>query len=436
MSLIGAEERERGGSGDGGLFQGMSFCISKFVPQRTRFRELVQQNGGTVKLLDKDADVHLVDHKRKDLPPNVSNAYSYQFIEKSLRNGRLEDLATHRVDPPTARPIGATHIPAKRSRQAYTVSDDQYLWDYMQPYEHDSGASIRGNKIYQELGAKNPRHTWQSWRDRYLKNVRQGSARPGGMIESKADRPTVEEPSRTTTPKPTTSHRTEIDETSPRPQETKRKRSAEPIKSTESASNTAKATPQTMATSQQPFGSQPQVETVPPTHQTHQRKPSRSEAPPSPKKAKTTSNQSPATGNPERPLAEASSVLADFLELPFLPSLSSGPTPSVDEAPEQDIDSWIEERVRIGKGNEAQIIEALQCTSMDPDLADEVLDSLVAGKGIPDNMRGVWTAEDDKCVETEEGRTVNKAIEKHGSELFDARWEYLRLARDEGLHLS
>ncbi|KAL4873024.1 hypothetical protein BDV12DRAFT_115530 [Aspergillus spectabilis] len=430
MTSRHATEGGDGGSGNGGLFQGMSFWLSQNVPQRSRFKELVQQNDGIVKPIEKDADVQIVDHKRKNLPANV---YSYQFIERSVQNGRLEDLEAHRAGPSTARPVGATDIPARGHRLAYSLQDDQFIWDYMQPYERDSSAAIRGNKIYQELAAKNPRHPWQSWRDRYLKRL-QGLARPGGMVEPAANGRTGEAIRRNTPPRATTSRRAaagaKVNETPQKPQERKRKRSPEPTTLGERASNSVPSAQQRGATTQRPLAPRPPVVVEPPAYErSYEREPSRHEGPSSPKKPKTTKKQSPEKITTRQPVGEASTGIDSlFLELPFLPS-----SPGADEAPEQDIDSWIDSRLSTGKGNEAQIIEALQCTSMDPDLADKVLGSLVAGKGIPTDMRGVWTTQDDECVEAQDTREIERALKKHGTDLFNARWEYLKMARDEGL---
>lgn len=65
---------------------------------------------------------------------------------------------------------------------------------------------------------------------------------------------------------------------------------------------------------------------------------------------------------------------------------------------------------------------------MDPDLADVVLDSLLAGHGMPTEMRGVWTAEDDECLEAQDSREIQRVIEKHGDLLQD-RWDYLNMTR-------
>lgn len=114
-----------------------------------------------------------------------------------------------------------------------------------------------------------------------------------------------------------------------------------------------------------------------------------------------------------------------FLELPFLPS---SPEPEEESA---DLNAWIDARLEIGSAT--QVIEALRCTSMNPSLADKVLPSLVSGKGIPSDMPGVWTPEDDETIEGNDARSIGRAIRKHGTFFFNLRWKYLSLARDTGL---
>ncbi|KAL2870479.1 putative transcription factor Rap1 [Aspergillus lucknowensis] len=411
MTSKQAKEVEDGRSavnGRSGMFEGMSFWLSRNVPQRSRFEELIQRNGGIVKPQEKDADVRLVDHKRKNLPPDV---YSYQFIEKSVQSGKLEDLEMYKAGSSSARP------------------DDQILWDYMQPFESDPKARIRGNKLYEDLAAKYPRHTYQSWRDRYLKRLR-GLPRPGGIVETTVSAAVNQVVRAETPPHESASHQdgvvTQGSEASPRPQEKKRKRS--PV-STITNEHTSTGT----ASAQQPDTTQQKSLEVRESSGSHvRREHTHHETPPSPKKAKTTAK--PSTGEPtsQEPGEEDKTGLNElFLELPFF---EPSPEPD-DEAPEQDIDTWIEERLRGGKGDEAQIIEALQCTSMDPELADTVLDSLVAGNGIPADMRGVWTAQDDRCVDAQDTREIQRVLMKHGSDLFNSRWEYLTMARSAGLKI-
>ena len=111
------------------------------------------------------------------------------------------------------------------------------------------------------------------------------------------------------------------------------------------------------------------------------------------------------------------------------------PVPELDDVDEEEaarqMDKWIDDRVGNGKGiSEEQVIQALQCTSMDPNLADKVLEYLAAGKGIPADMRGVWTAEDDVCLEGTDARGVERINQKHGRDLVEARFEYLEYQRE------
>lgn len=70
---------------------------------------------------------------------------------------------------------------------------------------------------------------------------------------------------------------------------------------------------------------------------------------------------------------------------------------------------------------------------MDPYLADKVLDRLIAGEGVPDDIPGVWTADDDKCMEGKDARSIERVLNKHGMEFFEGRWDYLGKARAAGL---
>jgi len=71
------------------------------------------------------------------------------------------------------------------------------------------------------------------------------------------------------------------------------------------------------------------------------------------------------------------------------------------------------------------ITQALKSTTMDPILAKNVLDNLVEGRGIPSDMAGVWTEQDDEDLRGNDGRRVKRVTEKHGTEAFEERWEFL-----------
>lgn len=98
--MAGGNEEDDDGSGNSNgslLFEGKQFWLSQNVPQRSRFKELIevcfytfvlfyskltvlQANGGIVRLQEKDADIKLVDHTRKNLP---SDTYVLPFVRWS-----------------------------------------------------------------------------------------------------------------------------------------------------------------------------------------------------------------------------------------------------------------------------------------------------------------------------------------------------------------
>ncbi|KAL3464027.1 TRF2-interacting telomeric protein/Rap1 C terminal domain-containing protein [Aspergillus heterothallicus] len=413
MATNRAEEsggHEAAADGQVNLFKGMSFWLSKTVPQKSRFEELIQQYGGVVRLQEKDADVLLVDHTRKNLTPDV---YSYKFIEKSIQDGVLQDLEKYKAGPSSARPVGATNIPTKGHRTPYTLEDDQILWDYMQPFEEDPTAPVSGNKLYQDLAAKYPQHTYQSWRDRYRRKL-QGHPRPGGLAEPK-ETPREARSRASTRPDETVNRRNEILQQT---REKKRKLSPKPSIATGRISSDRFGAQQTNPT--KGHSSQVQI----PSETYVPRELSGRETPSSHKKMKTTVQPGSEDAIPLESTKTDDAVISDlFLELPFFEATPE----SEGEEPKQDVDTWIEDRLSRGKGNESQIIHALQCTSMDPKLADMVLDSMIAGKGIPTSVRGVWTAQDDICVNAQDSREIQSVFDKHGSDLFNARWEYLNM---------
>lgn len=152
-----------------GMFAGQKFWFSNTVPQRSRFMEEVKANSGEVVPLEKQADICLYDHARKNPPPGM---YSYRYVEHSVRKGQREDLEAHRIGGVSSRaerPVGSVTLASKGARIPFTEADDQMLWDWLKPIDGLRGSA--GNAIYQQLEKENPRHTYQSWRDRWLKYV-------------------------------------------------------------------------------------------------------------------------------------------------------------------------------------------------------------------------------------------------------------------------
>lgn len=107
-----------------------------------------------------------------------------------------------------------------------------------------------------------------------------------------------------------------------------------------------------------------------------------------------------------------------------LPPAATPRDPSLQAEINARIDVWIERHVRAGRV-EAQVIRALESTSLDHHLADDLLEYMDAHGGkIPENMRGVWTARDDADTQSSDAAAVERVFIKHG-DLADFRWTYL-----------
>ncbi|KAF2260688.1 hypothetical protein CC78DRAFT_584593 [Lojkania enalia] len=191
----------------GQLFQGKKFWVAQKCPLRSHFLELIKSNGGEVVILEKLADYLIADHCRRDCPPGT---ISYTFIEQSIKHGEIENPESHRAGPPagTARPAGSLSRPKKPLRAAYTEEEDNILYKWVRDHLAQGG-SDSGNEIYKELETKYPRHTWQSWRDRYLKQLRDRSS-PAFIPSSNApSSPPSDRPAEQVAPKRAASKRPE-----------------------------------------------------------------------------------------------------------------------------------------------------------------------------------------------------------------------------------
>ncbi|KAI9046280.1 putative transcription factor Rap1 [Aspergillus affinis] len=416
------------------LFQGKQFWLSKNIPQRSRFKDSIERNGGLVRLFEKDAEIKLVDHMKRHLRNIPANAFSYRFVEDSIRQGRLQKLEDYRCASSAPRPVGATNLPSRGHKILYTVQDDQELWDWVQTYEGDPSASIKGNKIYQEKRKRTP-----------TSDNSDGTDSDGGDIPARKRRATGSPGSNTKTPTPDVPQQSE--ETSSRQKHAPPPKFILPALDesiTKKRSNEMGKGPKKIHERQPEPGPEPEPEPEP------EREPELEREPESERKSERELEKAPKPApeqeqllsylnsiqdalGPQEP--EPIDVDAGLLELPFLPSTPESSEP--DEQPEQDVDAWIDDHLRTGIAKtEDQIIEALRCTSMDPQLADQVLKHLVAGKDIPKDMPGVWTAEDDKCIQGGDTRDIKRVLEKHGSEFLNSRWHYLAMARTAGLEMG
>ena len=150
----------------GDLFEGLAFFLVQRLPQRSRFAERIQSNGGRVVKLEKQADHIIADHLRADSPPG---SLSYTFIDEAIRIGELPDPADHQAGAPkgSVREVGSV-VPGRSTRTPFTAEEDRVLWQWVARCKAE-GMPWKGNEMYKQLEERNSRHTHQSWRDRYIK---------------------------------------------------------------------------------------------------------------------------------------------------------------------------------------------------------------------------------------------------------------------------
>ncbi|KAK8182140.1 Rap1 Myb domain-containing protein, partial [Phyllosticta citribraziliensis] len=152
----------------GDLFAGLQFWISQRCPNRIDLVKRVKYNGGEVVLNEKLAQYLIADHERGSLP---SGSISYRFILDSVDNQQLEDVENHRCGPPvgSARTTASAR-PPRHGRVPFSAQDDIDLYRYVTSCKRKK-CHINGNEIYKEFAKQNPRHSFQSWRDRYVKHL-------------------------------------------------------------------------------------------------------------------------------------------------------------------------------------------------------------------------------------------------------------------------
>ncbi|KAL2138549.1 hypothetical protein VTI28DRAFT_6603 [Corynascus sepedonium] len=150
------------GKYEGTLFNGIKFWVAQRVPTRSSIVGKIKDNGGKIVLLEKHADVLIADHARKDCP---AGSVSWKYIEESVARGELLDIGDYRIHAANIpRAVGSTR-PTKGTRVPFTELDERILVTWVRR----AGADALGNRIYQELAEMYPHHTWQSWRDKWVK---------------------------------------------------------------------------------------------------------------------------------------------------------------------------------------------------------------------------------------------------------------------------
>ena len=168
------------------LFAGLTFFVVQRVPLRSALLRTIESHGGRVVLLERQADHIIADHMRPDAPPG---SISFTFIEAAVRADALPDPQHHRAGRPagTVRAVGSSTVPIKDRRTRFSAEDDRVLWQWVET-QRQQGARVKGNAMYLELERRNPRHTSQSWRDRYI-NKLMANPPPGVNVAVPANPP-------------------------------------------------------------------------------------------------------------------------------------------------------------------------------------------------------------------------------------------------------
>ncbi|KAI1088122.1 TRF2-interacting telomeric protein/Rap1 C terminal domain-containing protein [Rostrohypoxylon terebratum] len=142
------------------LFKNMKIWVAQRIPTRLHYVQIIQNNGGTVVPLEKTADILIADHlKKNSCPPD---SYSYKWIEDSVKAGTLQPRENYSCVS------ASTAVPPKATRVAFTPEDDKILAEWVMK-KREEGESLGGLKIYKELAAMHPQHTYQSWQDRWIR---------------------------------------------------------------------------------------------------------------------------------------------------------------------------------------------------------------------------------------------------------------------------
>lgn len=104
-------------------------------------------------------------------------------------------------------------------------------------------------------------------------------------------------------------------------------------------------------------------------------------------------------------------------------------TQSLNE-PEDPVDGFIEHWVSLGYHPDV-VVEAIEATTLEIDMASLVMESLTTGTGIPNDMKGVWTTADDKALEAEdESQEFKDVLKKHGWVRVVNRRRYLQESQE------
>ncbi|KAI1434722.1 hypothetical protein GGR50DRAFT_660542 [Xylaria sp. CBS 124048] len=144
------------------VFQGLKFWLSMRIPDRKSCIDTIINNGGRVVPTEKNADLLICDPSKDPAP----QSYSYLLIKEAVEAGSLAAKEDYLCSS-----LSASTPKAKATRHRFTPEDDKLLTIFVTEKER-LGEAISGTKIYREFEKQYPHHTYQSWRDRWVRKLR------------------------------------------------------------------------------------------------------------------------------------------------------------------------------------------------------------------------------------------------------------------------
>ncbi|KAJ8125422.1 hypothetical protein O1611_g8217 [Lasiodiplodia mahajangana] len=152
---------------DAGVFGGLNTVQALSSAQAAT--NASQENGGKIVLREGDADMLICDPAKGPVP----GSYSYELIADAVKKGSLdakESYLCSSLATDADLPSRLSSKP-KLTRNKFTQNDDQILTRFVTEKERLC-EPISGNDIYKKFAEDHPHHTWQSWRDRWVKKLK------------------------------------------------------------------------------------------------------------------------------------------------------------------------------------------------------------------------------------------------------------------------
>ncbi|ORX55925.1 hypothetical protein BCR36DRAFT_409968 [Piromyces finnis] len=157
----------------------IKFKISNDIksPRRSQFEQRIMQCGGEVTDSDDNADMKLYDPEKHTSSPN---SYSLKFVIDSFFWEKMQDKKKYEIkcSDNKSQPASSSksidtilnsikYVKGSKSAQRipYTKKDDEILISYV----NNSNLPTSGKTLYKNMEREYPQHTWQSWRNRWMR---------------------------------------------------------------------------------------------------------------------------------------------------------------------------------------------------------------------------------------------------------------------------